>query len=526
MFLLSSEEDDLEAIPPSETIPPAEKPPHIVEAELFPEADLIFRNAYVADGRGSDLRQADVAVRDDRIVHVGDAPINAPGDNVDAEGLILAPGFVNSHSHTFEVIFEHPGAGSALLQGITTEVGGMDGRSDLPLSDHLEAVAELEPGVNYAMLVGQGSVRGSVIGWENRPATEAEIERMQEIVRDAMRQGAFGLSTGLEYAPGMYASTEEIIALARAAAEYDGVYITHMRCEGPDIIAAVEEALRIGREADTGVGISHLKVVGEENWHLHTEVMDLLEDERLAAQEEGRKIWADAYPYLSPDYAVNIPLREAAAQYAPERVRPKAPGWQPPEYPALHKHHDSVAAENTLAQLAEREDADAGQIVDRILAADPDARAQVQMVSEENLRDVLSWPGSVIANDASTRDPERDPAPNRSRHPRAYGAFARVIKQYADGETLSLPEAIARMTSAPAKALGIEDRGVVDEGYYADLVLFDPATIEDTATYTHPRSYPDGIVHVLVNGQFAVREGELQSEIRAGRVLHHDPEGD
>jgi len=526
-LLFSPEEEDLEAVPSGgETIPPAEKPPHIVQREPFPDADLILTNATVADGLEEKLFTADVAIRDDRIVHVGDAPVNAPGEKVDAAGLILAPGFINSHSHTYEVIFDHPGAGSAVLQGITTEVGGMDGRSQLPLDEHMEAVAQLPPGVNYAMLVGQGSVRGSTIGWENRPASEAEIEQMQDMVREAMRQGAFGLSTGLEYAPGKYASTEEIIALAQAAAEYDGTYVTHMRCEGPQIIPAVQEALNIGREAGIGVGISHLKVVGEANWRHHSEVMDLLEEARLEAEKEDRELWADVYPYLSPDYAVNIPLGEAAVHHSPERITPKAPQWQPPEYRSLDGDEDPVSAENTLAQLAEQENVSPSEMADAILAVDPNTRAQVEMVSEERLREVLAWSGSVIANDASARDPENDPPPNRSRHPRAYGTFARVLTHHVDDGTLSLPETVAKMTSQPARALGIQDRGVIAEGYYADIVLFDPQMLADTATYTNPRAYPEGVVHVLINGEFAVRDGELLPDVRAGRVLRSGSNGD
>lgn len=511
VWLTNDDADPLGAVPDPD-IPP------YGEDVAFTEADIILTGGTVIDGTGARGFTGDVAIQGDRIIFVGDAPPDSTGLRVDCSGLVIAPGFINSHSHTFEVIFDHPGAGSALLQGITTEVGGVDGRSPSPLADHFDRVAELPPGVNYALLVGQGTVRSAVMGDENRPASEAEIEEMQELVSRAMQAGALGLSTGLEYIPGLYTPTEELVSLARTAAEYGGVYVTHMRCEGDDVLAAAAEAILIGEEAGISVGISHLKTVNPSNWHLHDKLMTLLDDARERALAEDRDLWCDVYPYLSPDYAVNVPLAQAVSRYPPEMILPKSSRWQPPEHASIPGGSDPVFHENTLTDLAGEYGLTPDAMAERILSGEPDVRARVVLMSHRNLVEILRWEGSVIANDASARDPAADTYPNRWRHPRAYGSFPRVLARFVD-EHLPLHEAVTRMTGMPARLLGIEERGFVLPGMYADIVIFDPDEIADTSTYTYPRSYPVGIHHVLVNGEFVVRDGELLPEVRAGRVI-------
>ncbi len=488
--------------------------------EADPLAGIILAGGTIVDGTGSDPFVADVVIRGEKIVFIGDVSREDPGVRIDCSGLLVTPGFINSHSHTYEVIFDHPGAGSALLQGITTEIGGVDGRSPWPLREHFQRVAALPPGVNYGMLVGAGTIRSHVMGWGPGDPSGAQLETMQAMVRMAMTDGALGLSTGLEYLPGIYTSTGELASLAQAASELDGVYITHLRSEAVDILSALHEAIQIGEQAKISVGISHLKVVGEANWHLQNEVLALLDEARERARSEGREIWCDVYPYLAPDYGINVPLAEAVGQHDAHMIVPKLHAWQPPYYPPISgEDSDPLHQENTLAQLAEHHHLSPAGMARVLLHGDPDARAQVSLVDRQNLDRVISWSGAVIANDASARDPSADPISDTTRHPRAYGSFARVLAHYVGEGALTLPEAVSRMTGMPAALLGLDRRGLVQEGFFADITVLDPGAITDTATYTHPVSYPEGIVHVMVNGQLAVREGELDPRIRAGQVL-------
>lgn len=486
--------------------------------------DLILVGGTIVDGTGSDPFVADVVVRGEKIVFIGDVPRESPGVRIACSGLLVTPGFINSHSHTYEVIFTHPGAGSALLQGITTEVGGVDGRSPWPLWEHFQRVAALPPGVNYGMLVGAGTIRSHVMGWGPGDPSEAQLEKMQAMVKVAMTDGTLGLSTGLEYLPGIYTSTAELASLAQAASELGGVYVTHLRSEAVDILSALREAIQIGEQAGIPVGISHLKVAGEANWHMQDEVLALLDEAREAARSEGRELWCDVYPYLSPDYGINVPLAEAVGQHGAHMIVPKLLPWQPPHYPRISKEGaDPLHQENTLAQLAEHHHLSPAGMARVLLQGEPDARAQVNLVDRQNLDKVIGWPGTVIANDASARDPSADPVSDNARHPRAYGSFARVLAHHVGEGSLTLPEAVAKMTGLPAALLGLERRGLVQEGFFADITVLDPEAITDTATYTHPVSYPGGIVHVMVNGQIAVRDGKLDPRIRAGQVLLRRP---
>ncbi len=484
-------------------------------------ADYILTGGKVIDGVSDEPYQADVAVKNGRIIFVGQAPSEIIGEEIDVSGLIVAPGFINSHSHTYEIIHEYRGAKAALRQGITTEVGGVDGRSPWPIDEHFKWIQKQGVGVNYALLAGQGTIRARVIGYHDRAAATPEIELMQEKVRQAMREGALGLSTGLEYVPGSYTPTAELISLSEAAAEYDGVYVTHMRSEGAEILQAIGESLIIGEKADISVGISHFKVVGQQNWHLYDEAMEMLNEGLASLQKDGNTLWYDVYPYLSPDYAADMSLAAVYQQYPAEFITPKIPQMQTgvdEKQSSEGRHPDPIAGEYTLAELAEQSGVTPGVKAQEILNEHPGARARVIMVSEEQLAETLTWPNAVIANDASARPP-MDEELARRRHPRGWGTFPRILARYTGPDKLSLTEAVTMMTSKPAEYLQLPQRGTIKKGYWADITVFCPDTAADTASFTNPQSYPQGIEYVWVNGEMVLRSGEIVDGVLAGRVI-------
>ncbi|HEY8394488.1 MAG TPA: D-aminoacylase [Thermaerobacter sp.] len=464
--------------------------------------DLLVRGGLVIDGSGRPAFRADVGVVGDRIVAVGDLAGAAADEVIDAAGLVVAPGFINAHSHTYEYVAGAPEADADLMQGITTVIGGVDGRSPWPLGRFFTQLEEKGIGNNQALFVGHGTVRARVMGTADRPPSPRELERMGRLVRQAMEEGALGLSTGLEYVPGRYARTDELIALARHVAPYGGIYSSHMRSEGDDIGDALAEALRIGREAGVPVNISHFKVVFRRNWEKLAGLMAQIE----AARQSGQVVVADVYPYLAPDYTSALRLRSVWPQYPPEDV-------------FIRQSRVTAAVGSTLAEYAARLGVPAPEAARQLLARDRDTVATVFVVSEANLEQLLRAPFTIISNDGGARRPVPDPR-TTGLHPRVYGAYPRVLARYVrERGVLTLEEAVHKMTGAPATFFGLRDRGFVREGMYADLVVFDPEHIQDVADWVRPQAYPRGIVAVVVNGQVAVRDGRRVPGVLAGRVL-------
>lgn len=465
--------------------------------------DLKLSGATVVDGSGKEPFVADLGIRGDRIAAVGDLSDTPAARVIDASGLAVAPGFINLHSHTYEQIFNNPDATPAVMQGITTELGGVDGRSPVDLGQHLAQVEAQGTGVNYAMLVGQGSVRGAVMGHAREAAGKGQLAAMERLVADAMADGAWGLSTGLEYEPGKFARLAEITPLASRAGAAGGIYSTHLRSEGDRLLEALEEAVAVARAAGTPLNVSHFKVVYRRNWHQADAALAMLAE----AQQAGLDLVADVYPYLAPDYASHLPLAGAADHYAAEHL--------------VIKHAaDRNLVGLTVAEAAARWGVGPEAAVGRLLAAGGDPTVVANIVSEDNLERFLQAPFTVIANDASARPWHRDPREALRVHPRAYGAFPRVLGRYTrERNTLSLAAAVNKMTGAPAEFLGLVDRGFLRPGYFADLVVFDPATVKDQATWHDPQQYPDGIRFVFVNGQAVVEDGVHREGVRPGRVL-------
>ncbi len=483
-------------------------------------ADLAFRNATVIDGTGSPGIRADVEVTGDRITRVGAA--GAAAREVDASGLVLCPGFVDTHSHDDGAFLRYPGMEFKLAQGVTSEVSGNCGFSTIPnepgrtympgdiagpgstwtgLDSYFEACLALRPAINNAMLVGHNRVRAHVVGLEKRPPTAGELAEMRGHVAQAMTQGAVGFSTGLIYEPGRYASTDEVVALASEAAPFGGIYATHMRNEGDRLLEAVEEALAIGREAGVAVHISHHKAAGKANWGRVGDSLARV-DQAVAG---GQEVTLDVYPYTAGS----------------------GPMWQYVNLDAI----DEEWAANVMINSCPDTPAVEGMMI-------PEIAAERECSLSETVRDLLTAPRGkqiicthFIIDEADIETNLRHPRmmigsdgiPDlKGRpHPRLFGTMPRVLAEYVRARgVISLEEAIRRMTSLSCERFGLSGRGLVREGHFADLVLFDPATIRDTATYKEPKQEPQGIAMVVVNGQIAC-EGGRHTGAGAGRALRY-----
>jgi N-acyl-D-amino-acid deacylase len=523
-------------------------------------ADSVLRGALVFDGSGAPPVEADVALAGDRIVGVGPRLRASGARELDLRGLALAPGFVDIHSHTDLPLLVNPRAESKVRQGVTTEVVGQDGSSLGPWT--AEQAARLDEGyrdrygvalgfrelagffrtleqrgsaVNVASMVGQGTVRGFVVGEDDRPATAAEIERMQEQVREALRAGACGLSSGLEYTPGAFAGTAELAAVAAPLRGTGLPYASHMRNEDDRLLAAIEEAIHTGHAAGVPVQISHLKCQGERNWWKVGPALETI----AAAHAAGSDVAFDVYPYIafSTGLANLFPIHardggdEAflARLRDPERhteleaaVRAKIEqlgSWDSVQVTSTHSDALAWARGRRLGQLAAERNEDPYALLVRLIVEDRNRAGMVAFaMSEENVARKLAHPLSLVCSDGAAFAPY-GPLSEGSPHPRAYGAFPRVLGHYCrERRTLPLEAAIHKMTALPAARLRLEGRGRIAPGAFADLVAFDPDRVADRATFSDPHRYPAGIPHVWVNGRAVIRDAEHTGNL-PGRPL-------
>ncbi|MEK6709749.1 MAG: D-aminoacylase [Nitrospinota bacterium] len=522
--------------------------------------DLLFRGALLFDGEGGEPFPGDLAVAGGAIAALGPRVGGRARLVIAAQGLALSPGFVDIHGHSDYYLLINPTAEAKVRQGVTTDVGGNCGYSaapiagperedrvqtyreqfdlDLPfdtLDGHLRRLEAIGISVNYAPLVGHNTVRGSVMGGSARPATAGELARMEAMVAQGMAEGAFGLSTGLVYAPACFASREELTALCRAAGERGGLLATHMRSEGDGLLEAIEEVIGAARDAGLPLQISHLKTAGERNWHKLDAAFALIEE----ARGRGQDVTSDRYPYtasnthlsaLLPDWAHDGSAAEKLARLrsgeSRARIRAEVLASHPePEYWERILLSRTFTGKNreaeglTLSELAKRRGvAPADAMLDLLAEEKLQAEILIFMMSPENMRRILKKPYVMVGSDAGALT-HAPPLGGGRPHPRNFGTFPAVLGNLARDEGL-LPaaEAIRKMTSAPCRRLGIADRGALRAGMKADLVLFDPARVRDTATYERPMSYPEGIAMVLVNG-VPVVEGGAHTGARPGRGL-------
>ena len=526
--------------------------------------DVIIRGGTVYDGSGGDPYVADLAIDGDRIGAIGDLAGADAALEIDAAGLAVSPGFINMLSWAVESLIEDGRAQSDVRQGVTLEVFG-EGESWGPWNDELKEVMrglqgdvryEIEwdtlgeyleylekrgVSVNVASFVGATTVRENVIGFDDRPPTAAELEQMRGLVRTAMEEGALGVGSSLIYAPAFYAKTDELIALATTAAEYDGLYISHMRSEGNQLLEAVDELLTIAREAGIRAEIYHLKAAGRDNWSKLAQVFEKVE----AARAEGLAITADIYPYTAGATGLDaaMPPWVQAGGLEAWIGRLKDPGirsrvMQEMRTPSDEWENLYLAAGadkmilvgfksaglkpltgQTLAEVAESRGTSPEETAMDLVIEDGSRVGTVYfLMSEENVREKIRRPWVSVGSDADARAPEGVFLESNP-HPRAYGTFARFLGRYVrDEQLVSLAEGVRRLTSLPAGNLRIRERGTLRAGYYADVVVFDPRTIRDHATFEEPHRYSTGVAHVFVNGEQVLKDGE-HTGATPGRVV-------
>jgi N-acyl-D-amino-acid deacylase len=461
------------------------------------KANLIIRHATVYDGSGSHPLVQDVAIAADTIFAIGDLPGIKADTVIDATGLVLAPGFIDTHSHHDRNLNKHRDALALVSQGVTTIVVGQDGGSNTPLKDYFQLMTDSPAAVNIASYTGHNTLRDIVMGKDfKRLTTKEEIDSMILLLRADMDAGALGLSTGLEYDPGIYSSEEEVLALARILPEYEGRYISHMRSEDRYFWKALNEIITIGRETKVPVQVSHFKLAMTGLWGKADSTTALLDK----ARKDGIEITADIYPYTywSSTIRVLFPSRNfndlnEAEMILKEITTPEGiifSNYGPnPEFNGKSLKEVSVLLKRTPAQTLieliarlDKCDAKGGDCGGSIVATSMD---------EEDVVKLMQWPFTNICSDGASE----------GRHPRGFGAFTRVLKHYVREEkALTMEEAIRKMTSLSAKNTGILRRGLIKEGYYADLVLFNPATVGDQSTIQDPQKISTGVEHVWVNG--------------------------
>lgn len=526
-------------------------------------ATTLIKNGRIVDGSGSPWYRGDILIEGDRIAAMGRVAQTADAV-IEVDGMVVAPGFIDIHTHSDIPLLVDPRGMSHITQGVTTNVIGNCGNSPAPISEHNRANAEaalrannpdltdrwstlgeylhlLEHngvGLNVVPLVGQGTVRGAVMGYADRAPRTDEIEKMQQLVAEAMEAGAFGLSSGLIYVPGVYADTAEVTALARVASRYGGIYSTHIRGENDTLFDAVEEAIRIGEQADLPVQIAHFKAMGRHMWGASVKTLALVED----ARRRGVQVTCDQYPYNASATGLSAYLpgwahvggKDALLRRlgdADERAKMTrdilegTPDWVSP--------HKGVGWDNTLITRCltpELEGLSVSEIamqwgVDDFTAAydlllKNDAQVQVVYftIGDEDLERIMAHPAVMIGSDSSAVAMD-GPTGRGKPHPRSLGTFSRVLGHYVrEKGTISLESAVHKMTAFPAQTLGLLDRGLLRPGMRADVVVFDPETVRDNATYTEPWQYAAGVAHVFVNGVLTYSHGE-HTGARAGRVL-------
>jgi len=506
-------------------------------AQDAPAYDLILRNGRIVDGTGSPWYRGDVAVLGDRIAAVGPALTGTARREIDVGSQVIAPGFVDVHSHGGGSIFDVPTAENYLHQGVTTFVAGPDGSSELPLGPWLERLEALPRTVNVGSMVGQGTIRGRVIGAADRPATPAELEQMKALAEGAMRDGALGLSTGLFYVPGAFTPTEEVVELARVVGRLGGIHKSHMRDEASAIVESVLETIRIGEEGGLPTQITHHKVIGPGYWGASAETLRLVDE----ARARGVDVTIDQYPYTASATSIHAALlpkwaQEGGAQAMRERLADPAQrarirdesariielergGGNPDNVVISSCPWDPSLAGKTLRDVIELRGLELslhGAAEAAFWLTEQGGCGGVfHAISEEDLLRIMRHPVSMIASDGDIIVFGR-----AHPHPRSYGTFARVLSRYVREQgVLTLEEAVRKMSAFPAQRVGLTDRGVIRAGMIADLAVFDPATVHDAATFEEPHQYAVGFSLVVVSGEI-VLEGERVTDARPGRVLY------
>ncbi len=509
--------------------------PLFLFAQKIPSCDLLIRNGKIIDGTGNSWYYGDVAISNGRIVKAGTALNFNAARTIDASGLIVAPGFIDVHTHIEDDEVKDPTAANFIYDGVTTVITGNCGSSNVNIGKYLRWIDSLKLSINVATLVGHNDVRKAVMGRANRDATPAELEKMEQLVDKAMKDGAVGLSTGLIYIPGTYTKTPEIVSLAKVAARYHGVYASHMRDEGDSVKAAIEEALTIGREANIPVEISHFKLSGQQNWGRSRETVAMVE----AARKEGIEVTIDQYPYTASSTSISTLIPDEILADGQDSIRARLQRPEVREYViksmltrlkkrklkhfnyAVVAYHaadtsyngKSIEEINLLKGRKHKAREEAITVIDIMIAGG--ASAVFHGMGEEDVKRIMQYPFNMFASDASIRVMNAGMP-----HPRGYGTNARVLGKYVREEkVISLEEAIRRMTSLPAQKFQLHERGLIQPGFAADIVIFDEKKVADLSTFAKPHAYSTGFHYVFVNGQLTV-DNEKHTGNRSGKALY------
>jgi len=517
--------------------------------------DLVIKNTKIIDGSGNSWYKADLGVTGERIAKIG--RIDDGRQIIDAGGLVTAPGFIDTHSHSDLNLIAEPEAKQKTMQGITTEVVGQDGLGEAPISDetlddwrrylaglngdpeiewswrefgeYLDALEKSETSTNVAALVGHGNLRLLAMGMENRAPTLTELATMKRLLEESMAAGGFGLSTGLIYPPCVYADTVELTELCTVAASHGGIFVVHMRSEGRGLFDSINEVAKIGRDAGIPVHVSHFKVSGSDSWGKAGEAIALVD----AHRRDGVEFTVDQYPYIAGSTFLSsllpISAHEGGAERMLERLRDPSEREQIRELISESRglnwgwHNILVTSVNTeknkpheglnLKEIAERRGEDPVEALFNVIMEEENAVTMVSFnMSEEDVRTIMKSSFQMVCTDGIiTRGKP---------HPRVYGSFPRVLGRYVKEGIISLEDAIRKMTSLPAQTLGIRDRGLLKPGMQADITIFDPDKVIDKGTYQDPIQFPEGIEYVIVNGTVTVKNGVYTGR-RAGKVLRH-----
>lgn len=506
----------------------------ITNSVLSQQADIIIKNGRIVDGTGNSWYYGDVAIANGKIIYVGKSKNIIASKTIDAKGLIVTPGFIDVHTHIEGEEAKNPTANNFILDGVTSIVTGNCGSSHVDVKKYLQYLDSIRLSINVATLIGHNDVRKQVMGTANREPTQNELQQMEALVSKGMQDGAVGFSTGLIYIPGTYSHTPEIVALAKIAAQYNGLYATHMRDEADSVSEAISEALSVGLQANIPVEISHFKVGGQQNWGRSKQTLQMVKDARM----QGLEVTIDQYPYTASSTSLSTLLPDEILADGTDSINARL---QRPEVRSyvidyiLHKLKNRKLKHLSYAVVASHR-ADStynGKSIEEInlMKGKPhkakyEAETVIELMlnggagmvfhgmSEDDVKYIMQYPFNMFASDAGIRIYKQGVP-----HPRGYGTNARVLSKYVrDEKIISLEEAIRRMTSLPAQKFQLKDRGLLKEGMAADVVIFDQAQVQDMATFQDPHQYSKGFQYIIVNGKMVVENG-VHTGVRSGVVL-------
>ena len=520
----------------SEGVRPMKSPPDTLYS-------FILENGMVYDGTGSKPVKTDVGVIGDQIIAFGDLSGFRSEVRYNIEGLVVTPGFIDIHSHAAGSRFEgsglhrYPDAENYIRQGVTTVIVGQDGSSAYPIAAYLKKIEGRKKTINIGTMVGHGTIRAYILGNRDRKPTDSELEKMKSMVEQAMKDGAFGLSSGLEYTPGAYSETEELIELTRMLKPFGGIYISHIRNEGAELLKSVEETIRIGEAAGVAPHITHHKVVGKSRWGNSAKSLRMIEE----ARERGVDVMSDVYPYTASSTGINILFpawsKEGSRSERLERLRDPEKrifirndiaehikterGGDPSSIVVANCSWNRQLNGKSLADILNERNKEPSILNTADLAMELEEKGGCMGVfhsmSEDDVVNILQHPTTMVASDGGI--PGMDVG---APHPRNYGSFARIIARYVrEVDALSMQEAVHKMSGLPASRLGLRARGILQEGFVADLVVMDPEQVEDHASFESPHQYATGLVHVFVSGKGVLLNGEMTNE-RPGNVLRKE----